>query len=150
MDLKGPDGEKYDLIWIDYEFSLYESNLDKKMLLYDKSEKFFINTNFRDGKLGETIDSSDYEVFYLKDVDYLEEANSDNIKRLNSSWKLPSHKPVLDNNTENLGVAFGIFGIIGDVAIRGIAQWYIIKFKNGKKAIFGSMSKRVEKIMKEM
>ena len=145
MDLKG-----YDLIMIDYEFPIHKSNLDKKILLYDKSKKIFINTNFLDGKLGETIDNSDYKVFSIKDVEYLEEANSDNVKRLDSAWKLPSDKPVIDNNTENLGVLFGIIGIVGDVVIRGTEQWYIIKFKNGKKAIFGSMSKRIEKIMREI
>lgn len=143
MKIKG-----YDLIFTDYDFYIYKSNLENKKLLYDKSNKIFINSNYNSGTLGETVDSSDYKIYKIKDIHCLEIATTDNVKRLDSNWILPDYKPNLDNNTENLGVAFGLIGIIGDVVIRGYKEWYIIQFKDGKKAIFGSMSNRVEKIMK--
>lgn len=140
----------YDLIMIDYDFYIYETNLENKKLLYDKTDKIFINSNYDTGTLGETIDVSDYKVYSINDIEFLEVATIENIKTLDPSWVLPDKKPNLDNNTENLGVVFGLIGIIGDTVIRGYEEWYIIKFNDGKKAIFGSMSNRVKKIMKEI
>lgn len=145
MKIKG-----YDLIMVDYDFYIYKSNLENKKLLYDKTDKIFINSNYDSGTLGETIDSSDYKVYSINDIKCLEVATTENVRRLDSSWVLPDKKPNLDNNTENLGVVFGLIGIIGDTVIRGYKEWYIIKFKDGKKAIFGSMSNRVKKIMSEV
>ena len=145
MKIKG-----YDLIMVDYDFYIYKSNLENKKLLYDKTDKIFINSNYDSGTLGETIDSSDYKIYSINDIECLEVATTENVRRLDSSWVLPDKKPNLDNNTENLGVVFGLIGIIGDTVIRGYEEWYIIKFKDGKKAIFGSMSNRVKKIIGEI
>lgn len=135
---------------IDYDFYLLKSNFENKKLLYDKSNKVFINSNYDTGILGETVDSSDYKIYRMTDIHLLEVATAENVRRLDSNWVLPEKKPNLDNNTENLGVAFGLIGIIGDVVIRGYKEWYIIQFKDGKKALFGSMSNRVKKIMDDI
>jgi hypothetical protein len=140
----------YDLIMVDYDILVTDSNFNHKKLLYDKSKKVFINTRYTNGVLNQTVDKSDYEVFSIKDVEILEEATEENVKNLDSSWSCPKQSPQLDNHGENLGVMFGIVGIIGNVMVRGVAGWYVIKFKNGKKALLAEYSAKIKKIKKAM
>jgi hypothetical protein len=145
MNLNG-----YDLIMVDYDILVTDSNFNHKKLLYDKSKKVFINTKYTDGVLNQTVDKSDYEVFSVNDIEILEQANEENVKKLDPSWSCPKESPKLDNHGENLGVAFGIIGIIGNVVVRGVEGWYIIKFKNGKKALLAEFSAKIKKIKKAM
>ena len=62
----------YDLIMVDYDILVTDSNFNHKKLLYDKSKKVFINTRYTNGVLNQTVDKSDYEVSSIKDVEILE------------------------------------------------------------------------------
>jgi dihydroflavonol-4-reductase len=102
MKIKG-----YDLIMVDYDFYIYKSNLENKKLLYDKTDKIFINSNYDSGTLGETIDSSDYKIYSINDIECLEVATTENVERLDSSWVLPDKKPNLDKIMKKVFVSGG-------------------------------------------
>ena len=145
--------EEYDLVLSNYNIIVgvtrrdgtrKMSNFLRKNLFYNKEKQIFINTDLEQHVT--LKENSDYEVLSVQDVEILEEATPENVKKLDSSWICPKEKPYLDNNGETLGVLFGIVGIIGNQMIKGSPGWYIIKFKNGKKALIGEYSKHIEKI----
>jgi hypothetical protein len=150
--------EEHDLALSDYTIVMIDnmSNFSRKNLFYNKEKKIFINADFEniDEELSDSeaektiIKSGLYEVLSVHDVEMLEEATPENVKSLNPSWSCPKEKPQLDNHRENLGVMFGIVGIIGNVMIKGVAGWYVIKFKNGKKALLAEYSAKIKKIKK--
>jgi len=152
--------EEYDLLLSDYNIIMIEdmSNFSRKNLFYNKEKKIFINADFKniDEKLSDSeaektiIESGLYEVLSVHDVEILEEATPENVKSLDPSWSCPKEKPTLDSHGESLGVLFGIVGIIGNTMIRGVPGWYVIKFKNGNKALIAEYSNKIKKIKKAM
>ena len=115
----------------------------------EDSENFFYNPDRKEFSLIDIYDDTVNEKFSINDLEIFEEANDDNVKKLDSYWILSEAKSEVQK-LSTVGAAFGILGIVGETMFKGYKLTFIAKFRNGKKILATMYSNLFEEIKKQV
>ena len=129
--------------------NIYQSNLSTNGIIYHKDKKVFVPVDIE-----YTVPNykTAHEAIPVLDLVVFKEATKESVKALDPSWlaNFKEGSTRMDSNSENLGVMFGILGIIGHTVAKGHPMQFVAKFKDGTKMTGGIYSKLFQHIKEQI